>query len=243
MLAARAAPAAEPSGAVYVTTLPSGADVWMDGTYVGRAPVLVDALVPGHHALTITKTGWIVREVDVTVAEGSVTMSSTRLQAGPYALAGSAAGAALFRGVPSGASLSLDGAPLKSVANPVSLPAGPHHVVMTTAHGRTTLSFSVLPDTTTDVVLREPAAGDTHGASAVLASAEDYLPTDDFSVQGTKIVLRYAGHVVVAHFGEAAVRFDGVTIVYDSMPQTIGGKLYLPLPLLEKLAEDTSKDP
>jgi hypothetical protein len=35
---------------------------------------------------------------------------------------------------------------------------------------------------------------------------------------------------------------DGATVAFDSAPQSIGGKLFLPLELLQKLAGDTSKD-
>ena len=228
------------SGGVYVTTLPAGADVWVDGTYVGRAPVLVDALVPGHHALTITKTGWVVREVDVSVAGGEVAMSSTRLNAGPRAFAGTASGAIVVRGVPAGAVLTLDTAPFSPASNAsVTLPAGPHRIGMTTSHGRSSRAFTVLPDTTTDVVLVESRDADSR--SPVVAPAEDYLPTDAFELEGKKIVVRYAGHTVVAHVGETSVRLDGTTVAYGSAPETIGGKLYLPVELLEKLTDDTSK--
>jgi hypothetical protein len=226
-----------PSGAVYVTTLPAGADIWIDGTYVGRAPVLIDALEPGHHALTITKTGWVVQDVDVTVPAGGVAMSSTHLAAGPRAIAGDASGAIVLRGVPADAQLSLDGAPLNPPpGKTVSLPAGTHRITLVTAHGKTTRVITVLPQTTTDIVLREPRSEDAR--SPVVAPAEDYLPTDNFSVEGKKIVVRYAGHVVVGYLGETQVRIDGASVAYDGAPQSIGGKLYLPLALLEKLTED-----
>jgi PEGA domain len=228
-----------PTGAVYVTTLPSDADIWIDGVYVGRAPVLVDALAPGHHSLTITKTGWVVDEVDVTVTAASVAMSSTRLVAGPAALAGTAVGMVVLRGIPAGATLTLDGAPLDAVAGrDLTMPAGRHRITAETARGKYTRSITVLPDTATEVVLREPPASDTH--SVVVAPAEDYLPTDNFSLEGKKIVVRYAGHLVVAYLGEQQVRIDGATVSYDGAPQAIDGKLYLPLALLEKLTEDTS---
>jgi hypothetical protein len=238
--AACAVSAETASGGIYVTTLPAGADVWMDGVYVGHAPVLIDALMAGHHALTITKTGWVVREVDVSVAAGEVAMSSTQLSAGPRALAGSASGNVIVRGIPAGATLTLDSAPFSPASNsPVALPAGPHRIALTTAHGRTTHAFTVLPETTTDVVLVEPHDPDSR--SAVVAPAEDYLPTDAFNLEGKKIVVRYFGHLVVAHVGEFAVRLDGATVAYGSAPETIGGKLYLPVELLEKLTDDTSK--
>jgi hypothetical protein len=240
---AHAARADQPSGGIYVTTLPAGANLWVDGTYVGGTPVLVDALAPGHHSLTITKSGWIVQEVDVTVTPGSVAMSSTRLQPGPQTFAGAATGTVDVRGAPSGPSLSLDGGPPLDAAGAgrQALAAGPHHVTLTTPRGKTTRSFTILPGMTTLVVLHEEASGDAR--RAVLAPAADYLPTDDIFVEGKKIVLRYGGHVVVAHFGDATFRYDGNAVEYDSMPETIGSKLYMPLALLEKLAEDPSKDP
>ncbi|MBD5653870.1 MAG: PEGA domain-containing protein [Candidatus Eremiobacteraeota bacterium] len=227
------------SGGMYVTTLPAGADVFVDGIYVGHAPVLVDALLPGHHALTITKTGWIVREVDVTVLPNAVVMASTQLSAGPRVFAGSAAGNVIVRGAPAGATLTIDSNPFTGQSGTaVALSAGPHRITMTTSRGRTTHSFNVLPETTTDVVLVEPH--DPESRSAVVAPAEDYLPTDAFSLEGKKIVVRYAGHVVVAHVGDSAVRLDGATVAYGSAPEAIGGKLYLPIQLLEKLTDDTS---
>jgi hypothetical protein len=231
-----------PSGSVYVTTLPSGADIWIDGTYVGRAPVLIDALAPGHHALTITKTGWVVQEVDVNVPAGAVAMSSTHLAAGPRALAGNATGTIVLRDVPQGALLLLDGQPFSATnGKNVKLPAGPHRITLTTPRGKATHLINVLPDTTSEVVVREPQSGGVR--SPVVAAAEDYLPDENFSVEGKKVVIRYAGHLVVGHLGDQQVRFDGATVAYDGAPQSIDGKLYLPLALLEKLTDDVSKSP
>src|ERR1700738_2679957 len=73
--------AAVPTGSLYVTTLPSGADVWIDGAYVGRTPLVVGALSPGGHAVGLTKSGWSPLQLDVTVEAGQTTLSSTRLEA------------------------------------------------------------------------------------------------------------------------------------------------------------------
>ena len=69
------------------------------------------------------------------------------------------------------------------------------------------------------------------------------MPDENFSVEGKKVVIRYAGHLVVGHLGDQQVRFDGATVAYDGAPQSIDGKLYLPLALLEKLTDDVSKSP
>jgi len=229
------------SGGIYVTTLPSGSDVFVDGTYVGRSPVLVGGLARGHHVLTLTKTGWVVQEVDVAVPRASVAVSSTRLAPGPHAYAGDASGSIVLRGAPPGATFLLDGAALSVPAGQsVSLPAGQHRLTVVSSHGRISRLIDVWPDTTTNVVLEARRPGpDAH--SAVVAPAEDYLPTNNFTVHGDRVVVHYGGHTVICKLGDNAVTFDGATQVYDAAGEVISGKLYLPLPLLEKLAEDPSK--
>jgi hypothetical protein len=167
-------------------------------------------------------------------------MSSTRLVLSAGDDPSNGSGSVLVRGTPPGAVLTLDGSGAAFPDRSVKLPAGEHQLTVTTAHGRTTRKFTVLADTTTQVVFAEPRPGDAH--PAVVAPAEDYLPTNSFSLEGTKVVVRYAGHIVVAHLGETAMRMDGESVAFDSSPQAIGGKLYLPLVLLQKLSGDTSKD-
>jgi hypothetical protein len=230
------------TGAAYVSTLPGGADIWVDGTYVGRSPVYVDALLPGHHALTISKAGWVLQEGDVDVKAGGVAISTTQLTAGPRALAGSASGTVVVRTMPAHADVDIDGKPAKR-GKPVQLPAGTHHATLTTSHGKTTRAFLVLPDTATELVLQEPRDDDS-GRSGVVAPAADYLPADAITVEGKKIVLRYGGRVGVAHLGETEARVDGTLLVCDAAPEEIGGKLYLPLELLEKMtAPPDAKSP
>jgi hypothetical protein len=97
----------------------------------------------------------------------------------------------------------------------------------------------VLPNTVTDLVLHpERVVAETH--SGVVAPADDYIGADAYHVEGRRIVVRTNGHTVVARFGETAVRYDSATISYDAAPTTIGGRLYLPLALLEKLSDDMS---
>lgn len=233
------------TGATYVTTLPGGAEVWCDGTYVGRSPLLVDGLAEGRHTISLLKGGWTAQEILVTVVRGTVVMSSSRLAASKLANLGSGVGngTLVLRETPPGADVLLDGAPLSQLPpHGLALPAGTHEVSIKTARGRTTRSVSIYPDTTTDVILREETGGQ-RARSAVVAAAEDYLPTDAFVVSGRRIVVRYARHVVVAHFGEKTFQIDGATVAYDSAPESFGGKLYLPLSLLEKLSGDVSKSP
>jgi hypothetical protein len=198
----------------------------------------VGGVLPGHHAITVTKSGWAVRELDVNVEADSVALASTRLVAGSHEPAATAMGSLVLRAVPPGAVLALDDAPLPATAGQAqTLPAGSHRLTVTTSQGKSTVTLDVLPDTTTNVVVEAPHSD---ARSAVLAPAEDYLPTDAFSVEGTKVVVRYAGHVVVARLGEQTVRYDRSVETYDAAAEQIGSKLYLPLGLLQKLAGDTS---
>ena len=230
--------AEQPSGALYVTTLPAGADVWIDGTYLGRSPVYADALATGHHSLTLTKTGWIVQELDVEVKAGQPVISSIALTPVQHSH-GSAMGSFVVRGAPAGAKLSLDGLPLDPSARPYKISAGVHRVTLTTAKGNMTSSFTVYPDTITAVVLHEPGVQQLR--SSVVAPAERYLPAGAFSLVGKKVTIRYQGHVVIAHLGEHVVRFDGTAVDYGGVAETIDGKLYLPIELLERLHAETAR--
>ncbi|GAC1302286.1 MAG: hypothetical protein NVSMB19_11450 [Vulcanimicrobiaceae bacterium] len=231
------------TGGTYVTTLPSGAEVWFDGTYVGRSPLLVDGVAEGRHAIALLKTGWSAQDTTVTVVRGTFVMSSSRLVPAKRSGPGDTGttGTLAVRDAPSGAEVWLDGAPLVPLpSRGVTVPAGAHEIAVKTGRGRTARTVTVYPDMTTDVILRETPG--RRERSAVIAPAEDYLPTNAFIIEGRRIVVRYAGHVVVARFGETTFRVDGAAADYDSAPESIGGKLYLPLALLEKLSGDVSKD-
>lgn len=226
-------------GGAYITTLPSGAEVWFDGTYVGRSPLVIDGVAPGRHGMTITKTGWSTVESAVVVSAGMLATSSTRLGPGAHGTGPAEDGALVIRGLPARATVSVDGATSAATKDPLMLSAGPHQLVVLTPHSRQTRGFTIYPGTTTDVMLG--AAPSLERRSAVVAPAEDYLPTNAFVVEGNKIVVRYLGHVVVAHFGDTHVLVDGSTIAFNEAPESIGGKLYLPLELLEKVTGDVSK--
>jgi hypothetical protein len=231
-----ASPASVPSGAVFLTTLPVGADAWVDGAYVGRTPVFVDALTVGHHVVSLTRTGWTARDVDVEVASGATTMSSIRLTQGTRA-GHPPGGSATFHELPPAARLLVDGV---AVPNPshgaVALAAGTHVAVVVTQKGKTAHAFSVYPETTTQVVLS--AAPADEAKSAVVAPAEEYLPTDAYHVDGKKVTVHYESHEIIARIGELPMRYDGVTVSYDTAPTLIGGKLYLPLALLARLTAE-----
>jgi hypothetical protein len=227
--------AAVPTGSLYVTTLPSAADVWIDGTYVGRSPLVVDALGTGHHTLGLTKTGWRPLQLDVSIIAGQTTLSSMRLEQertglrpplGSIAVHGIVAIQTLLDGVAT--------APSKDGTYPAS--AGTHELAVRTARGRITRSVTVWPLTRTDVVLQpdvEPPR------PSVVAPAEDYMPKSAIQVVGEKVVVRYGGHEVVAHLGLTTYRVDSKVVDYGQAPTMIGSRLYLPLDLLTMLSSGT----
>ena len=225
-----AAPA--PSGSVYVTTLPGGADVYVDGTFVGRSPVLVDGLGPGRHGLTMTKAGWTLRETSIVVTGGALAFENDRLLA---AGASGATGSIVLRGVADGTPVQLDGAAVASHGTLVTT-VGPHHLSIGSGDGRTTRTIVVYPETTTTVLARDAAPAATHGAAAVVAPLDEWLPDAVVTLAGKKLNVRYEGHVLDGRLGESAMHVDGEPVSYEASPETIGGKIYLPLGLLERLS-------
>ena len=146
------------SGGVYVVSLPSGADVWIDGTYCGRSPVLVDALAQGPHTATLTRAGWNAQEARVDVSGGGVVLWSTRLSAGQRG-GPSEKGIRVRRACADcrkrQRKLSVDGGPPREAHGPMQLTEGPHLIVFAGAHGPVTRSFTVLPDMSSELLLRE----------------------------------------------------------------------------------------
>ena len=63
--------AAEPSnGAVNVSSTPAGADVSLDGNFVGNSPASL-RITPGKHTITVKLAGWKDWTRDITVQSGS----------------------------------------------------------------------------------------------------------------------------------------------------------------------------
>ncbi len=223
------APVAQ-AGGVYVATLPDGADVWLDGAYVGRSPVLLDGMLPGKHTVTVSRFGWDSQDTSLDVASGALAGTLIQLRRAVGSRAGTGR---LQLHVPTGATALLDGSALALDAHGGAIvPAGEHAVVVHTRGGRFDRSVRVYPDMTTDVVLASDTAPVATGKSSVVAPAEDYLPAASFHVTGTRVLVKYKTHVVVARVGETQYVMDGKTVSFDAAPALVHDKLYLPLALL-----------
>ena len=225
---------AVPTGAVYVTTLPTSADVWFDGTYVGQSPVIVDALSAGQHTVSLSRTGWNTQDLNVSVVAGTTSLASAALTRMALPARGGE-GFFTVRGSPI-RSLLLDGnvlAPDKLGA--YAVPSGLHTLVAQTANGRMTRTLTIYPDMHTDIILR---VSEETPHSAVVAPAADYLPADAFKIDGARVTIKYAHHQVAAMLGAVTYRYDGRSVNYDAAPTMIGTGLYLPLELLKQLTAD-----
>jgi hypothetical protein len=227
--------AAVPTGSLYVTTLPTGADVWIDGTYVGRSPLVLGALAGGRHTVGLTKTGWDPLQLDVSVLTGQTTLSSTRLEraksGGLHPLPGWIALHGTVRAA------FVDGFPaVPAKDGTIAVAAGTHELTARTPRGKVTRAVMVWPGTRTEVVL-QPEAEVVR--PSVVAPAEDYMPRGAIQLVGEKVVVRYRGHEVIGHIGSTSYRVDGKTVDYGEAPTMIGSRLYLPLDLLTTLSTET----
>ena len=224
--------AAVPTGSLYVTTLPTGADVWIDGTYVGRSPLVLSGLATGRHTVGLTKTAWDPLQVEVSVVAAQTTLSSTKLDPAKTS-ARPLPGSIAIHGIPADAML-IDGvAAAVSKDGTIPASAGTHELSVRTPRGRITRTVRVWPQTRTDVVLQAEVEAPR---PSVVAPAEDYLPRSAIHVVGERIVIRYGGHEVIGRIGATTYRVDGKSADYGEAPTMIGPRLYLPLELLTMLS-------
>lgn len=104
-------------GALQVATEPPGARVVLDGRHAGVAPLRIDGLEPGWHALVLALPGYGDVVTPVEVRAGATTTVRSRLE--PTAVAG---GTLAVRTEPPGAALWVDGA--YAGTTPVLVPLG-----------------------------------------------------------------------------------------------------------------------
>lgn len=223
-----------PFGGLYVSSLPTGADVWVDGSYIGRTPLLVDGLRSGKHALTITKAGWKVEEIDEQVSAGITTPATVQLEAvKPLHQIGQLA----LHGVDRSAKVSIDGGTWAPLSPVYPLLSGTHRIAVRDPKAKYERMVSIYPGQVTHVLLRKPA--EEH--AAVVAPLADYVPASAAKVKDGRLVVRWGGHTVVGHVGDSRFLVDGRDVVYDAPAGMVRGRLYLPLELIRSITGSTSK--
>jgi PEGA domain len=227
---------AAPTGAIFVTSLPSGADVWLDGTYVGHSPVVVDALAVGDHHLTLTRTGWNAENLAVAITPAQTQTTSVVLVRDGKS--SQVAGTIAIHATERLGALTIDGQPAAlGKEGTIVASAGTHEVTIAMPQGKQTRTVTVYPLTRTDVVL----GTDTVVRSIVVAPADDYLPPSAVHFDGTRLVVHYRGHDVIARVGATTYTIDKRPVSYDSPPTMIKNRIYLPLELLTMLTQNDKK--
>ncbi|MFH1072356.1 MAG: PEGA domain-containing protein [Nanoarchaeota archaeon] len=165
------------TGNLDVSSIPSGASVYVDGVYTGVTPQIVDGLSPGSHAVRLVLAGYQEYAANVSIVAGQTTALTVTLT--PIVLTGSLS----VSSIPAGAALSVDGIS-RGVAPTVvdGLSPGSHAVLLTLANYQnyaatvsivrdqmTTLSATLTPQspgTSLYVNSQNPACTDTGPGSS-----------------------------------------------------------------------------
>ena len=113
------------------------ADVWIDGIYVGRSPLVLDALAAGRHTLGLTKTGWDPQQLDVSRGRRR-RRSARRARAREGAVPARHAARSLCTGRRRGRCTWTACKPAPSKDGTIPVTAGTHELAVRTSRGRIT---------------------------------------------------------------------------------------------------------
>jgi hypothetical protein len=224
-------------GGAFVTTLPLGADIWVDGAFVGSTPAFVDLLSSGKHTIVVTRTGWAAQSATVDVVIGQVVPVSlvlVRTNAGSTNIHGY--GALDVRGSPAGAAVYVDGTKIGVIpAMAAKVTAGYHIVsVVGKPDERSTRDINVYPDTITTVSI---TAGQPGGpAGDILEPVSLYIQAQDITISGSQVTIKVRGSEVRCALGSRTYTLNGKEGLLPMAPAMLGGKLYLPQSLLQHIA-------
>lgn len=117
----------DPGGSIRVLSNVQGAQVLLDGTPLGPAPIDIKDVTPGEHVVEVKAEGHMPREERVTVAAGSGTVLKLDLQPVASTQSGTLK---VVSPVPEAAVI-IDGARLGNAPQQHEMPAGEHFVVVT----------------------------------------------------------------------------------------------------------------
>ncbi len=227
-------------GGAFVTTLPEGAEVWVDGRYAGRSPAFIDLLSPGKHTFTVARTGWQAQNASTDIENGHITMIALALERATNAPAPASKGeGALFvRGSPAGASVFVDGSKVGTlpIATAARIKAGYHIVSIVPKVGDHLLrAVQVFPDTTTVIAVDLSASGSGSEADEILAPAASYVPPEAIAQSGGQITIRYHSVEVKCTIGSRVYTYNGQVETLAIPPALVAGKLYMPQSLLARI--------
>lgn len=233
------------TGSAYVTSLPANAEVWVDGVYAGRAPVFVDLLVSGRHAVTVSRAGWSPKLATFSVVSGQTATVSIALDRTPGSQPGPAGspsrdhGLLSVRGAPLGAAVLIDGVQAGTIPTIARALAPGRHIVVVRPKGAPQIvhAVTVYPNTATVAMFGNAQAAATTAVAAddVLAPLDRYVSPSDFTVAGDQIAIHHRGIEVQCAIGARAYSINGKAGVLGVPPAIVQGRIYLPLSLLERI--------
>src|ERR1700680_320264 len=169
-------------GGAFVTSLPLGAEVWVDGAYVGRTPDFVDLLSAGKHTIVVTRTGWAAQSATVQIDIGQVVpVSLVLLRTSALSQSHRGDGVLNVRGS-AGAAVYVDGTKIGVIPAPApKVQAGYHIITVVGKPGeRATRDVNVYPDTTTTVSITAGQPGGPTGD--ILEPVSSYIPERSISL-------------------------------------------------------------
>jgi hypothetical protein len=106
-------PAPDQTGSLSLISYPSGADVFIDGSYRGVTPVTLSGLTTGSHTIIISQSGYTDYSTTATVyAEQTRTVSVTLISSNP---APAYTGSITITSFPSGADVYIDGSSYRGI--------------------------------------------------------------------------------------------------------------------------------
>ena len=111
------------TGSIYVDSSPSGASVYLDGSYKGKTPKTITGVSAGSHTIKLSKSGYNDYTRTTSVIAGETKRINLNLR--------QATGSIYVTSSPSGASVYIDGSSYKKGTNPIKITgvsAGSHTI-------------------------------------------------------------------------------------------------------------------
>lgn len=235
------AAAAVGHGSVFVSTLPPGAAVWIDGRYMGESPLLVEDLSSGRHFITLIRSGWQPQSTTADISIGRVTTLSAVLNQNLQTRKNLATGTLVIRDA-GDAKVYVDGNLLQTSSNSQQLAAGSHILSVVRGNQRSISSVRIYPQTVTTVSVAPQTnySGPADTPQDELAALVDYVPATDFVVNGDTITIHYKGYELECEVGSLSYDLNGKSGTLTVAPAMVGDKPYLPLSLLNRIAGQNS---
>lgn len=209
-----------PTGSISVSSIPSGAKVYVDGSYKGRTPLSIDGVLSGSHMVKVSKAGYNDEIKAVSVGAGQIVNLDVVLR--------QLTGSIKVTSNPGGASVYLDGVYKGTTPMTISnVPIGSHIVklkkqgynevektVIVSASHTTTVSLQLLQQTGSIKVSSNPSGASVYldgafkGTTPIILSN---VPVGSHTIKLTKSGYNDASKTVSVSVGKTTFVFESLT--------------------------------